>query len=142
MHYGTCENEKTDGDAEAAAGDPPSPRLRRIKGGDEAAGEEGPVEGQRIFPAAKRRFVREKGREMKKWNGVRRLFCDIAIALLVVGYSSCLIHGFVSCSVSGALGTGQGAICILVAFPAIFFRCWGILSAAVILLFIIPMVCH
>ena len=40
-HYGTCEDEKIGGDAEAAARDPPSPRLRRIKGGDETAGEEG-----------------------------------------------------------------------------------------------------
>ena len=79
---------------------------------------------------------------MKKWDGVRRLFCDIAIALLVVGYSSCLIHGFVPCPVSSVLGTGQFAICILVAFPAIFFRCWGILAAAVILFFITPMFCH
>ena len=38
---GTRENKKVDGDAKAAARDPPSPRLRRIKGGDEAAGEEG-----------------------------------------------------------------------------------------------------
>ena len=43
------------------------------------------MEGQRIFPAAERRLVRDKGREMKKWDGARRLFGDIAIALLVVG---------------------------------------------------------
>ena len=79
---------------------------------------------------------------MKKRSGARRLFGDIAIALLVVGYAACLIHGYVPCPVSGALGTGQLAICILVAFPAIFFRCWGILSAAVILFFITPMLCH
>ena len=54
----TCEDEKIGGDAEAAAGDPPSLRLRWIKGGDEAAGEEGPVEEQRIFPAAERQFVK------------------------------------------------------------------------------------
>ena len=106
------------------------------------AGEEGPVEGQRIFPAAERRLVRWKGPEMKKRDGARRLFGDIAIALLVVGYASCLIHGYVSCPVSGALGAGQFAICILVAFPAIFFRCWGVLSAALILFFITPMLCH
>ena len=100
--HGTCEDEKTDGDAEAAA----------REGGGEAADEEGPLEGQRIFPAAKRRLVRWKGREMKKRSGARRLFGDIAIALLVVGYAACLIHGYVPCPVSGALGTGQLAICI------------------------------
>ena len=36
-----CKNQKTCCDAEAAARDPPSPRLRWIKGGVEAAGEEG-----------------------------------------------------------------------------------------------------
>ena len=40
--YGTCKDEKIGGYAEAATRDPPSPRLRWIKGGDEAsAGEEG-----------------------------------------------------------------------------------------------------
>ena len=36
--YGTREDKKACGDAEAAARDPPSPRLRRIKGGEEAVG--------------------------------------------------------------------------------------------------------
>ena len=51
---GTCENQKTDGDAEAAA----------RKGGDEAAGgEESRVEGQRLIPVAERQFV--QGPEMR-----------------------------------------------------------------------------
>ena len=69
--HGTCKNEKTCRDAEAAA----------HKCGDEAADEEGPEEGQRIFPAAKRRFVRDKGHEMNKWLiGV----CGLAAVLIVV----------------------------------------------------------
>ena len=47
--HGTGEDEKIGGDAEAAA----------REGGDEAAGgEESRVEGQRIFPAAKRLCVK------------------------------------------------------------------------------------
>ena len=49
VRYGTCEDKKTCGDAEAAA----------REGGDEAAGgEERRVEGQRIFPAAERLCVK------------------------------------------------------------------------------------
>ena len=43
MHYGACEDEKIGGDAKTAARDPPTPRLRRIKVRDAAAGEEGRV---------------------------------------------------------------------------------------------------
>ena len=69
--HGTSKNQKTCGDAEAAA----------REGGDEAADEEGPEEGQRMFPAAKRRFVRDKGHEMNKWLiGV----CGLAAVLIVV----------------------------------------------------------
>ena len=51
-------------DKQAAARNPPSPRLRRIKGGDEAAGgEESRVEGQRLIPVAERQFV--QGTEMR-----------------------------------------------------------------------------
>lgn len=73
---------------------------------------------------------------------VRRMFRDVAIALLVVGYVACPIHGFVSCAMSGALATVQIVISVLVALPAMFFRYWGIMSAAVGLCLLAPMFCH
>ena len=75
-------------------------------------------------------------------DAVRRMFRDVAIALLVVGYVACPIHGFVSCAVSGALAAGQIVISALVALPALFFRCWGIMSAAAGLCLLAPMFCH
>ena len=51
VHYGTCEDEKIGGDAKTAA----------RKSGDEAAGEEGRVEGQRLIPVAERQFVQGPG---------------------------------------------------------------------------------
>ena len=59
----------------------PSDAAAAREDGVEAADEEGPEEGQRIFPAAKRRFVRDKGHEMNKWLiGV----CGLAAVLIVV----------------------------------------------------------
>ena len=72
----------------------------------------------------------------------RRMFRDVAIALLVVGYVACPIHGFVSCAMSGVLATVQIVISVLVVFPAMFFRYWGIMSAAVGLCLLAPMFCH
>ena len=73
---------------------------------------------------------------------MRRMFRDVAIALLVVGYVACPIHCFISCAMSGALATGQEVISVLVVFPAMFFRYWGIVSAAVGLCLLAPMFCH
>jgi len=75
-------------------------------------------------------------------NAARRMFRDVAIALLVVGYVACPIHGFVSCEISGVLAAGQDVISALVALPAVFFRCWGIVSAAVGLILAAAMFCH
>ena len=87
--------------------------------------------------------IREgKGFEMMTKDTARRMFRDVAIALLVVGYVACPIHGFVSCEMSGALATGQIVISVLVALPAMRFRCWGIMSAAVGLCLLAPMFCH
>ena len=72
----------------------------------------------------------------------RRMFRDVAVALLVVGYVACPIHGFVSCAMSGALATGQDVISVLVVFPAMSFRYWGIVSAAVGLCLLTSMFCH
>ena len=79
---------------------------------------------------------------MTRWEAARHMFRDVAIALLVVGYAVCPVHMFVSCPISGALGTGQFAISVLVALPSVVFRCWGILSAAVVLFFVFPAFCH
>ena len=73
---------------------------------------------------------------------MRRMFRDVAIALLVVGYVACPIHCFVSCAMSGALATGQVVASVLVAPPAMFFRYWGIMSAAAGLCVVVPMFCH
>ena len=62
MLYGTCEDEKIGGDAEAAARDPPTPRLRRIKVWDAAAGEE----GRRGVSGLERAVRQGKGRQMKR----------------------------------------------------------------------------
>ncbi len=43
--------ERVPSDAEAAARNPPSPRLRRIKGGDEAAGAQTGAEVRAVPPA-------------------------------------------------------------------------------------------
>ena len=75
-------------------------------------------------------------------DAVRRMFRDVAIALLLVGYVACPIHGFVSCAMSGALATGQEVISVLVVFPAMRFRYWGIMSAAVGLCLLAPIFCH
>jgi hypothetical protein len=49
---------------------------------------------------------------------------------------------FVPYEISGGIGLGQVAISVLVAMPSIVFRCWGILSAAVVLFFLYPVLCH
>ena len=79
---------------------------------------------------------------MTRWEAARNMFRDVAIALLVVGYAACPIHRFVSCRISGVLGAGQFLIEVLVALAAIVFRCWGILTAAVVLFFVSSMFCH
>ena len=79
---------------------------------------------------------------MRSWNVARQAFRDIAIALLIVGYAACPIHMFVPYEISGGIGLGQIAISVLVAMPSIVFRCWGILSAAVVLFFLCPVLCH
>ena len=75
-------------------------------------------------------------------DAARRMFRDVAIGLLVVGYAACPIHGFVSCAMSGALATGQIVISALVILSAVFFHCWGIMSAAAGLCLIVPMLSH
>ena len=75
MHYGTCEDEKI-GSALASLGvfaslwvaNPRKGRLRDAEAaarqsGNEATGEEGRVEGQRLIPVAERQFV--QGPEMR-----------------------------------------------------------------------------
>ena len=73
---------------------------------------------------------------------LRRMFRNVAIALLVVGYMACPIHGFVSCEMSGVRATGQDVISALVVLPAVFFRCWGIMFAVVGLFLAVCMFCH
>ena len=75
-------------------------------------------------------------------DAARRMFRDVAIALLVVGYVACPIHCFVSCAMSGALATGQIVISALTALPALFFKYWGVMSAAVGLCLVAPMFSH
>ena len=79
---------------------------------------------------------------MTRMDVARQMFRNVATALLVVAYAACLAHGYVSCEFSGIIGTVQCIIVVLVALPAIFFRCWGILSAAAFAFLIFPMFVH
>jgi len=72
----------------------------------------------------------------------RRVFRTVAWTLLGVGFALCFVHTSVSCEGSGLLGTIQLGIVILAGLPTIFFRCWGILAAAVALFLIVPMFAH
>ena len=87
-------------------------------------------------------FPEKKGLEIMARDAARGMSREVAIGLLVVGYAVCPIHGFVSCAVSGVLATGQIVISALIALPALFFKYWGVMSAAVGLCLLASMSCH
>lgn len=75
-------------------------------------------------------------------TALRSLSHNLARDFAFVCVGLCFLHSYVSCNVSGVIGTGQFIIVLLIVGLSAFARWWIGCLIGVILVFVIPMFVH